>query len=167
MASWLSGSVASASRQMLSASPGSFSRRYRSALASARGTASGERVLRSNMATSTQHSKYLRDRVVQLIDDALFEGNDGVVGDGDAFWTDLRAAFRNVAEADAVCGLQIVCAPFDVERIHLERGGVDHVARSDELVEHMMVAQYVADVLTQKALDALAEFLNALRVHLL
>src|SRR5437867_3992750 len=47
-ASWLSGSILSTSRQMLSASPGSFKRRYRSAFASALVTASGEMAFSSN-----------------------------------------------------------------------------------------------------------------------
>ena len=53
-----------------------------------------------------------------------------------------------------------------VERMHLERRGVDEMARADELVEQPVIAQHVADVLAEEALDALAEFLHALDVDL-
>src|SRR5690349_15034357 len=112
MASWLSGSVSRASRQMLSASPGSFKSRYRSALARARGTASGERLFNSNcMATSkcrnasirtAEHPEHLRDGVVELIDDALLQRNDRVVGDRDALGAYLGATLRDVAVPNAV-----------------------------------------------------------------
>ena len=53
-----------------------------------------------------------------------------------------------------------------VERVHLERGGVDQMPRSDERVEQAMVAEHVADILAQEALDALAELPHALDVDL-
>src|SRR3954469_25107795 len=102
-ASWLEESAASTSSQMLCASPGSFNSRYRSALTSARGTASGESGLSSNMLTSSaplkgrprlrlttipsQHPEHLGHRVVQSIDDTLFERDERVVGDGNPFRT--------------------------------------------------------------------------------
>ncbi len=54
-----------------------------------------------------------------------------------------------------------------VERVHLQRGHVDEEPRADELVVLVVVAQHVADVLAQEALDALAEFLHAVDVFLL
>ena len=39
--------------------------------------------------------------VVELVDDALFERDDGVVGDVNFFGADFGAAFGDVAEADA------------------------------------------------------------------
>ena len=57
-------------------------------------------------------------------------------------------------------------AVLGVERMHLQRGGVDQEARADELVVHVVVAQDVADVLAQEAFDALAEFLHAVDVRL-
>ena len=62
--------------------------------------------------------------------------------------------------------LQIAGAMLGVERMHLERRRVHQMARADELVEHLVIAQHVADVLAQKALDALPELLHALHVHL-
>ena len=49
-----------------------------------------------------------------------------------------------------------------VERVHLERRAVEEEARSDEALEFAMIPQDVADVLTQEALDALPEFLDAI-----
>ncbi len=40
------------------------------------------------------------------VDDALFEGNDGVVGDVNLFGTDLGTAFSNIAIPDAELVLQ-------------------------------------------------------------
>ena len=53
-----------------------------------------------------------------------------------------------------------------VERMHLERRDVDQEARSDELLVQVMVAQDVADVLAQEALDALPELLHPVDVRL-
>ena len=36
-----------------------------------------------------------------VVDDALFEWDDGVICDVYVFWTDFGAALRDVAEADA------------------------------------------------------------------
>src|SRR5262249_7923524 len=155
-----------ASRQMLSGSAGSLRRRYRSALASALGTASGDRALSSNMRTSAEHPQQLRDRIVELVDDALLERNDGVVGNGDSLGTDVGAALGDVAVPDAVLRLQVARPVLDVNRIHLERRAVDQAAWPHELVEERVVPQHVADVLAEEALDALAEFLHALGVDL-
>ena len=54
-----------------------------------------------------------------------------------------------------------------IERIHLQRGGIDQESRTDELVVHVVIAQHVAHVLAQEALDALAEFLHTIDVGLL
>ena len=54
-----------------------------------------------------------------------------------------------------------------VERMHLERRCIDEEARPDELLVLVVIAQHVADVLAQEALDALAEFLHAIDVALL
>ena len=53
-----------------------------------------------------------------------------------------------------------------VERMHLERRRVDEEARADELVVLVVIAQHVADVLAEEALDALAELLHAIDVAL-
>ena len=51
--------------------------------------------------------------------------------------------------------------------MHFECGGVDQETRPDELVELTMLAEYVADVLAEKALDTLAKLLHAVYVGLL
>ena len=53
-----------------------------------------------------------------------------------------------------------------VERVHFQGGDVDQETRADELVVHVVVAQDVANVLAQEALDALAELLHAVDVGL-
>ncbi len=50
--------------------------------------------------------------------------------------------------------------------MHLERGHVDEKPRPDELVVLVMVAQHVAHILAQEALDALPELLDAIDVGL-
>src|SRR6266853_338837 len=156
----------SASRQVLSASAGSFRRRYRSALASVLGTASGDKVFSSNMLTSAEHSQQLHEWIVQLVDDALFQRNDGVVRNGDAFRTHFRAALRDVAVPNPELTLQVSDAILGVERVHLERCAIYQVTRTHELVEERVIAQHVADVLAEEALDAFAELLHALDVDL-
>src|ERR1700674_3666726 len=135
---------------MLSASTGPWSRRYRSAFASARDTASGERVLSSNsMAASIrrvrlmQHPQKFGDRVVESVNHTLFERDDRVVCNGDALGTDLRAAFCDVAVPDAVLGLELARAVLPVERMHFERRCVEEIPGPDELIEQLMVAQHV------------------------
>src|SRR6185436_4550755 len=98
------------SRQMLSASPGSLSSRYRSAFSSALGIASCVRGFRSNMAASFRwpnHAQQPTDRVVEPVDDPLLHRNDRVVGDGDLLRAHLRAALRDVAVADTVVLFEI------------------------------------------------------------
>ena len=63
--------------------------------------------------------------------------------------------------------LQVGSAIGGVERVHLQRGRVDEEARADELVVLVVIAQDVAHVLAQEALDALAELLHAIDVLLL
>src|SRR5678815_185614 len=105
-------------------------------------------------------------RVVVAVGHALLERDDAVVGDRDALGADLRAALGDVAVADPVLLLEIGLAVLDVERVHLERRRVDQEARSDELLVLVVVAQHVAHVLAQEALDALAELLHPVDVGL-
>src|ERR1035437_4044461 len=107
------------------------------------------------------------ERIVVFVHDAFFQWNDRVVGDGDVFGADLGAALGDVAKADAVRLLQLWQTIFCVKRVHFQRGGIDQKARADEFVVLVVVAQNVADVLTEKTFDALAEFLHAVHVFLL
>ncbi len=96
----------------------------------------------------------------------LLERNDRVVRDGDVLRTDLGAALGDVAIADPELFLERRHAIGHIQRMHLQRGGVDEVTRPDELVVLVMVAQHVTDVLAQEALDALPKLLHAIHVAL-
>ena len=99
-----------------------------------------------------------------LVDDSLLERNDGVVSNGNVLRTYLGAALRNVAVPDAVALFQLVCSVENVERVHLELRRVDQQSRPHELLVKVVVPENVTDVLAEKALDALAKFLNAVGV---
>src|SRR6185436_19023297 len=77
------------------------------------------------------------------------------------------AALGDVAQAQARRLLEELRAVFPVDRVHLQRGDADEEPRPRELVLELVRAQHVAHVLAQEALDALAEFLNAVDVGLL
>src|SRR5882724_4123360 len=108
------------------------------------------------------------DRVVLLGHHPFFEGNQSIIRDVDVLGADLGAALGDVAVAEAGLGLSEVEAVIGVERMHLELGDAHEIARSREggLVLRV-IADDVADVLAEEALDALAEFLAALDVLLL
>ena len=55
----------------------------------------------------------------------------------------------------------------DVHRVHLEARDPDHEARAVETRPSVVVAQHVAHVLAQEALDALAELHDPLDILLL
>ena len=105
-------------------------------------------------------------RIIEFIHYPLLERNDGVVGDVDVFRAYFSAALGDVAEADAELVLQHLCARDAVERMHLERGRADEEARSAKLFLLVVIAQDVADILAEEALDALAELLHAIDVAL-
>ena len=107
-----------------------------------------------------------RDGVVEPIDHPLLQRDDRIVGDVDVLRAHLRAALRDVAVAEAVRVLQITQPVACVERVHLERGRVHEEPRADELVVLPVIAQHVAHVLAEEALDALAELLHAIDVPL-
>jgi hypothetical protein len=50
--------------------------------------------------------------------------------------------------------------------MHLELGGVNQESWADELFVELVVAQNVADILAQKALDAFPKFLNPVGIGL-
>ena len=113
-----------------------------------------------------EHPEESRHRIIKLIDDAFLHRNDRVVSDADVFRANFRAAFGDVAITEAVVVLQIRDAVFGIERMHFQRSGVHQEAGADELVMLVMVAQHMANILAEKTLDALSEFLNAINVFL-
>ena len=80
---------------------------------------------------------------------------------------DLGAALRDVAVADPAAVLEVLAPVGLVDRVHLQAGRPDEEARAHERLLGLVVAQDVADVLAQEALDALAVFLDPLDVLLL
>ena len=80
------------------------------------------------------HSQQLGQRIVVPADDALFERNDRVVGDRDAFRTNFGTALGDVAETYAELLSQIFNAIAYVQRMHFERGRIHQKSRPDELL---------------------------------
>ena len=74
------------------------------------------------------------EQVLVFIHYAFLQRDDRVVGDGDVFGTNFRAALRDVAEADALCLLEIGQTVFGVERVHFQRGTLDVLRHGIELI---------------------------------
>src|SRR5438105_3872031 len=94
------------------------------------------------------------ERIKKLIHYALFQRNDSIIGNRDAFRTNFGAAFGDVAVTDAMRLLQLLQPLFRVERMHLQGGDMDEKARSDELFLQLMVAQHMANILAKITFDA-------------
>src|SRR6202030_2224715 len=177
-ASWLSGSTERMSRQIDSASPGSFKLRYSSALESASEIPPFEIDLSlSSMRSPSRAGSGLAllapelaqepsERVVEIVHDAFLQGDDRVIRDVDVLRAHFRAAFRDVAQADAELVLEEGSAGDAVERMHLQRRDAHEEARTAERVLLIVIAQDVADVLAEEALDAFAKLLHAVEVSL-
>src|SRR6266496_3727571 len=103
---------------MLCASPGSFSNRYRSALASASGMASAEMVFNTNISILLSQArpagplwqdaqKQFPQWIVEFIHHAFLQRDDGVLRNRDIFRAHLAAAGGDVAVAYVVRVLEI------------------------------------------------------------
>jgi len=79
----------------------------------------------------------------------------------------FRAALGDVAVADSLRVSQFFDAIFCIEWMHLQCGDMNQETWPDEFVVHLVVAQHVADILTEKTLDAFPEFLDTIDVFLL
>src|SRR5207249_9528844 len=103
------------------------------------------------------------DDRVEAVRHPLLERADGVVRDADPLGAHLGATLGDVAEADTGGGPNERGAIARVERVHLERRELDEEAgpREGRLVL-LVIADHVADVLAQEALDALVELLDAI-----
>src|SRR3954453_537160 len=113
-----------------------------------------------------EYPEQFRQRIEEPIHDALLERDDRVVGDCDAFRTNFGTALGDVAETYPELLSQIFDAISYVQRVHFERGRIHQKSRADELLVHVMVAQYVADILTEIALDALSKLLHPFDIFL-
>ena len=96
-------------------------------------------------------------RVVAVVDDPLLQRDDRVVGDVDALGADLGAALGDVAEAEATLVGSEVEPVERVKRMHLQARDPDQEARPEVARLQPVVAQDVAHVLAEEALDALPE----------
>src|SRR3990170_2520443 len=107
-------------------------------------------------------------RVVVAVGYAFLERDDGVVRDVDVLRTDLGAALRDVAVADARRFAYQLRAVDGIQRVHLQLRQPHQEARPEEArLVLRVVPDHVADVLAEEALDALAELLAAVDIHLL
>src|SRR5271156_4353272 len=97
----------------------------------------------------------------------LLQWNNGVLRNRDRLRTYLPAAGSDIAIPNAMLLAQVRHPVLHVQRMHLKRGRVDQKTRPDKLVKLLVLAQNVTDVLAQKTLNALAEFLHPVDVALL
>jgi hypothetical protein len=114
----------------------------------------------------SENAKQFREWVEEAINHALFERNDGVVGDRDTFWAHLSTTLGDIAQADAELFPQLWGAIAHIQGVHFQRGRVNEEPWSNELFVHLMIAQYVANILAEIAFDALAKFLHPVNVAL-
>src|SRR5262245_8931866 len=154
MACSLSGSTRRMSRQMLSASSGSLSRRYRRAFSKAAGTEAeaidfslgifpsgccGWR--RRRTAARADDLQKFDDRVVISVHNSFFERNDRVVRDLDALRTNLCAALGDIAVSRAQLAFEKRQSVAGVQRVHLQAGDTNQKPRPAEFVLTIMVPQ--------------------------
>src|SRR6266851_5845818 len=107
-------------------------------------------------------------RVVLAADHPFLHRDQRVVGDLDVLRADLGAALGDVAEAEAEVLLGDGAPVGGVGRVHLQFRDAHQEPRPGEgTLVLRVVADHVAHVLAQEALDALAELLRPLHVLLL
>jgi hypothetical protein len=105
-------------------------------------------------------------RIVKLVHHALFERDDGVVGDADLLGADLGATLGDVAKAKSELVLEKARAVAAVEGMHFEAGDSNEEARAGELFLLVVFAKDVTDILAEKAFDALTKLLDAVHIQL-
>src|SRR6476469_6916149 len=98
-------------------------------------------------------------RIVMIIYDPFLQRNNSVVGNVNILGANLRATLRDVAVTNPVRGSQLLEPILGVERMHLQRRGINQKTRPDELIVLPVVAQHVANVLAEEAFDTFPEFL--------
>jgi len=105
-------------------------------------------------------------RIVKLVHHALFERDDGIVGDSNLFGADLRATFCDVAKTQAELILEQAGSVAAVEGMHFEAGDSNEETWARELLLFVVFAKYVAHVLAEKAFDTLSKLLDAVHIKL-
>jgi len=115
-------------------------------------------------------SPYLHEqhcqRIVKLVHHTLLERDDSVVCNVNVLGTNLRAALRDIAIAQAKLILEQARAVEAIERMHLETGDSNEETRAGELFLLVVLAKNVTNVLAKKAFDALAKLLDAVHIQL-
>src|SRR5262249_15279596 len=106
------------------------------------------------------------DRIVELINNALFQGNYRIVRDVYIFGANFGTAFGYVAKANARLIFHEGGAVHGIELVHLQPGKTHEKARTHKGVLAIVITQNVANVLAEEALDTLAKFLDGLDIFL-
>src|SRR5690348_4464378 len=88
---------------------------------------------------SPEQSHQRAKRIVVIVNNSFLERNYRVVGDGDSFRTNFRAAFRDVAVSDTVKILELPGSVDCIERMHLQRRGECKKARTDERIVLLVI----------------------------
>jgi hypothetical protein len=109
-----------------------------------------------------QHGQW----IVKLVHHALFERDDGVVGDANLLGADLGATLGDVAKAKAELILEKARAVAAIEGMHFEAGDSNEEARAGELLLLVVFAKDMTDILAEKAFDALTKLLDAVHIQL-
>src|SRR5260370_42028129 len=104
--------------------------------------------------------------IVKLVDHALFERDDGVVGDVNVLRANLSTTLGDIAIAQAKLILQQAGAVATVERMHFQASDSNEEARAGELLLLVVFAKNMADVLAKKTFDALSKLLHAIHIEL-
>src|SRR5438093_772081 len=119
------------------------------------------------MPAAAEEAQESAERIVKLIHYALLQRNNRVVRNGDILRTNVGAAFRDVAISNPERLLQFRQTIRRIQWMHFKRRNVHQKTWPDELLVQMMLAQDMANILAQIALDAFAKFLNPVDVGLL
>src|SRR5690349_3735240 len=94
----------------------------------------------SSIFISFQLPQKPANRIVVVVNHTLLQGNDGIVGDVNTLGTDLGAALRDVAVADAQLVLQQRRARDVIEWVHFETGNANKKSRTAKLLLLAVVA---------------------------
>ena len=118
---------------------------------------------RSSFKEAEQFPKW----IIIPVSYSFLERNDRIVCDSDVFGANSGATLCDIAETDPLMSLEIVYPVFNVQGMHLQRRGVNHMSRTCEFVVKRMFPQYMADILTKKTLDAFPELLDPVNIPLI
>src|ERR1051326_257471 len=118
-------------------------------------------------SSATKYTEEFFDRIIKLIDDPLLQRDDRIIRDRNTLRTHFRATFRDIAIPNSLRFRELFKAILRIKRMHLQRSDINEKSRSDKLLVLIVLAKDVANILTQKTLNALSEFLHPIHVLLL